>query len=192
MTDPNYVNYYKEPYVLKEIEGTNGNYYISDTGHVWSNYSHKFLKEWIRKDGYHSVKFKREPYDKSIDHLIHRLVAEAFLENPENKIQVNHINGNKGKNNVSNLEWVTQEENIQHAIRLGLKTQKQLEDARPKALKSSSRTTKIIKDGKTYKFPTRKAAANFLGITDKVMMRVVKEKDYPEGVTKIKVNPIGK
>ena len=64
--------------------------------------------------GYASVRLP----DKN--HLIHRLVAEAFIPNPENKPQVNHKDGNKRNNNVANLEWVTVKENAAHAWVTGL------------------------------------------------------------------------
>lgn len=65
--------------------------------------------------GYASVSFSGQ------NHLIHRLVAEAFIPNPYNKPQVNHKDGNKRNNSVDNLEWVTARENNLHALATGLR-----------------------------------------------------------------------
>ena len=68
--------------------------------------------------GYAKVKFKNQ--GKFKNHSVHVLVATVFIDNPENKPQVNHIDGNKLNNNVDNLEWVTGSENQRHAFDTGL------------------------------------------------------------------------
>ena len=62
----------------------------------------------------------RLPEGNYKNYRINRLVAKIFIDNPENKEQVNHIDGNKMNNNISNLEWCSAKENVQHAHRTGL------------------------------------------------------------------------
>lgn len=101
------------------------NYYITDSGDVYSrDYNRtgrtKKLVACKGRHGYLKVMLSKDNnnYNKSI----HRLVAEAFIPNPENKPQVNHIDGNIKNNSVYNLEWVTCSENILHSYNVLHKT----------------------------------------------------------------------
>lgn len=97
------------------IKGYEGKYSITKDGKVWSHVRNKFLKDDLRGK-YYAVKLGK--YGKKIS--VHRLVAIAYIKNPENKPYINHIDGDKLNNNVSNLEWCTARENIHHAQMNGL------------------------------------------------------------------------
>lgn len=118
----------------KDIQGYEGKYQVSNLGRIKSldryvpfgqNASRlrklegKVLKLQPHQQGYSVVSLSKD--SKISQYLVHRLVAEAFIPNPENKEMVNHKDGNKQNNNVTNLEWATRQENEDHAFRTGLK-----------------------------------------------------------------------
>lgn len=104
----------------KDIEGFEGLYQVSDLGRVRSlGIRGRIRSLSLTKDGYPKVRLIHKGKDKTA--RVHRLVAEAFIPNPEGKDTVNHIDGNKENNRVSNLEWVDRSEQMYHAYRLGLK-----------------------------------------------------------------------
>lgn len=99
-------------------------YYVTEDGHVWSGKTNKFLSEHDDKNGYKKVRMSCLDLEPGKTHTfsVHRLVLENFnpIEGME-KFQVNHKDGNKANNSLSNLEWVTCIENIHHAIENGLR-----------------------------------------------------------------------
>ena len=102
----------------KIIEEANG-YEISNLGNVRNRITQKILKGRFSKSGYLQVSVKLNETQKFSNRYIHRLVAIHWIENPENKKEVNHIDGNKENNTVENLEWVTPSENQKHRHLLG-------------------------------------------------------------------------
>lgn len=93
-------------------------YSVNEIGQVRNNIKGNIIKPRI-KLGYSYTGFSQRPKHKNYIYT-HRLVAKAFLLNPENKPFVNHKDGNKLNNHVSNLEWVTQKENVYHSLNTGL------------------------------------------------------------------------
>lgn len=112
---------------MKPVEGYEDLFSVTEDGQVWSHRTKKFLKptKLTNKAGktrlYITTQIGgRKGKGKFKSMLIHRLVAKAFIPNPDNKPQVNHINGIQTDNRVANLERVTAKENMQHAFRTGL------------------------------------------------------------------------
>lgn len=148
----------------RDIKGYEGLYQISNLGRVKSlnrvvicsnGTSHK-IKEKILKNGYMTsgylfVVLRKD--DKSKNHSIHRLVAKAFIPNPKNCTDVNHIDGNKQNNCLYNLEWCTRSENLKHAVNIGL-VKNQCKICRSVICKTYN---------KTLKFDTMKDCSNYFG-----------------------------
>jgi len=104
---------------MKKIKGFE-NYLITLDGKVFSLYTMKFLKLKVTNAGYNQIQL----FDGEGDYKyfsVHRLVAEAYISNPENKPQVNHMDGNKLNNLACNLEWMTASENQKHCSDSGLR-----------------------------------------------------------------------
>lgn len=110
---------------IKDFEGL---YEVSTFGRIKS-FKHnksvgKILKPGFVGMGYVHVCLHKA--GKCYGKLVHRIVAEAFIPNPDGKPEVNHIDGNKLNNHVENLEWVTSKENQNHSLELGLRKRSQL------------------------------------------------------------------
>lgn len=122
--------------IWKPVVGYEGSYEVSNLGNVRGldrikinaigRKQHTLGRLLIKQStywGYHKVRLSMYDNGKSKAKgvFVHRLVADAFIHNPEKKPQVNHIDGDKTNNNVNNLEWNTQSENQNHAVKTGLK-----------------------------------------------------------------------
>lgn len=149
--------------IWKDIKDYEGLYQVSNLGRVKSlkrlNYDinkkqnvyiekEMILKYSLNNKGYKMIKLQKNKQKKTI--AIHRLVAQTFIPNPNNFEQVNHIDGNKENNCVSNLEWCNNEYNHQHAIEHNL---------------CKSRKVELIdKNGKKYQFNHLHLMFKFLNI----------------------------
>lgn len=100
-------------------DGFETSYEVNENGEVRNGKTGYVLKLQPTKDEYYSVSLRVNNRPRMC--RVHRLVAMAFIPNPENKPIVNHKDGNRINNKVENLEWVTYSENTQHAVDTGLK-----------------------------------------------------------------------
>lgn len=103
---------------LRAIPGYQGLYGVTQDGRVWSYARGEWKKPWVTRQGYLRVNLYCHRVTDS--QQAHRLVALAWLPNPDGLPMINHKDGDKQHNHVSNLEWCTSSHNNRHAIRTGL------------------------------------------------------------------------
>ena len=148
-----------EKEIWKDVVGYEGLYLVSNLGRIKSKerivknsrgkrlVKEKILSTFISNSGYYAIVLhKTRPIFKL--NYIHRLVANAFIPNENNLEQVNHIDGNKLNNCVFNLEWCSRSENMKHAIKVGLFSQKVVKERIKKMNKSAIKPILQIKNGK--------------------------------------------
>jgi hypothetical protein len=149
----------------KPVEGFE-DYLVSSNGDIYSNISKRLLKRYEHNHGYSATAFHKNKVRYQA--LTHRVVAKAFIPNPDNLPTVNHKDGNKKNNHISNLEWCSYLDNNLHALETGLRTfdLKYPEDLVVKVFT-------MIANGETYK-----SVSGTLGIPEPAIKVIYNEKPY--------------
>ena len=113
--------------VWKEIDGLDSRYFISTEGRVLSLCmdGYKLMHPFICGDGYYYVDLRKD--GKDLKSRVHRLVAEAFIDNPEDKPIVHHRDTNRRNNKASNLQWMTEAEHAAAHLKINQERKKQME-----------------------------------------------------------------
>jgi len=157
---------------FKKIKGY-PNYLISNEGRVY-NYKYKrFLKPTKDRDGYLYVNLYKNGVTKT--HRIHRLVANTFIPNMFGKRTVNHMDGVKTNNFVSNLEWATNKENIHHAVNAGLQDNKGEKHGQSKL--GESQVLEIRRIYSTGEISQR-ALAKIFGVSQRLIGYIVNRRNW--------------
>ena len=155
---------------IKEVDG----YSVSTSGNVRRDATNELIRQY-KGEGTGQNRYLKVRIDRNIFY-VHRLVASAFIPNPENKPQVNHIDTNRSNNTVSNLEWVTAQENIVHSWKFRKRSYRKEKDNR-------SETSVNIKVERVKRNLTQDDLAKIAGVSLPTMRRY--ESDPSEAPSKV-------
>lgn len=167
--------------IWKDVIGFEGKYQISNFGRIKSlNYNNthkeKIMKLSLDKYGYTKLSIAKN--NKDYSKTIHRLVAQAFIPNPENKSQINHKNGVKTDNRVENLEWCTVSENHKHAFKNKLRENRKGEDCNFTKL-TKEQVNEIRKRFKYEKITKRQLAKEYI-VTESNICCIINNKSWKQ------------
>ena len=163
----------------KDVIGFEQYFMVSDHGRVWSKRSNKVLSQGMSKTGYPVISTRLGGRKgKAICKKVHRWVAEAFIGVMEKGLYVNHKDGDKTNNHVSNLEWCTASENMKHAYESGLLTVKTWEE-NPHSKLNTESVRYIRENYRPYSstFGQRALARKF-SVNKTTIERVIKNESY--------------
>lgn len=158
--------------IMIQIEGYN-NYFADKSGAIYSSNINRFLSPILNQFGYHYVILQKDGIKRK--QLIHRLIAKCFLTYNDDRPFVNHIDGVKTNNCLSNLEWCNQSENTTHAFKIGLMkvSINSINNIRELGIKSSKKVINV-KNGMVYN--SAKEAAILEGINYKTLNGYLKNR----------------
>lgn len=150
-------------------------YAVTRDGKIYSIRSGRFMTNASNKDGtgYETIGLSKDGVKERF--LVHRIVAMAYIPNPENKPTVNHINGNKKDNRVENLEWNTYREQQLHAIETGLKPTQHIRTDRSADDETVHLVCQYIMQGFT-----RKEISEMLGVSPWLVKNIISGKQYKD------------
>lgn len=177
--------------VFKDVKGFEGLYQVSNLGRIRSlkrtvnkgkchrTWDEHFLRYGVDSKGYFRTALSKDGHSQTVK--VHRLVAEAFLPNPQNLPQVNHKDGNKQNNSVENLEWCDAPYNMQHAVSNGLHNG--LKGEQNPSSKLTKEDVQFIRDNYIPRHPEfgTEGLAKKFGVHRKTISRINTGKMWKEG-----------